>query len=127
MLSVSKKMRSLRNLQLNGRDLPWVDVAKHLGCKLGPNNQGLTLDLMEKRAKYINRVDELKEEFSYAHPLTKIMINKVFNTHFYGSQLCDFFTQETARLEKIWNISARKMLDEILTTSSWNHSVKCNT
>ena len=47
-------MRSLRNLQLNGRDLPWVDVAKHLGCKVGPNNQGLTLDLMAKRAKYIN-------------------------------------------------------------------------
>ena len=64
-------------LQLNGRDLLWVDVAKHLGCKVGPNNQGLTLDLMEKRAKYINRVNELKQEFSYAHPLTKIMTNKV--------------------------------------------------
>ena len=85
MLSVSKKMRSLRNLQLNGRDLPWVDVAKHLGCKVGPNNQGLTLDLMENRAKYINRINELKQEFSYAHPLTKTMIHKVFNTHFYGS------------------------------------------
>ena len=50
-LAFLKKERSLRNLQLNGRDLPWVDVAKHLGCKVGPNNQGLTLDLMEKRAK----------------------------------------------------------------------------
>ena len=34
MISVSKKMRSLRNLQLNGRDLPWDDMAKHLGCKI---------------------------------------------------------------------------------------------
>ena len=89
-------MRSLRNLQLNDRDLPWVGVAKHLGCKVRPNNQGS-----------INRVNELKEEFSYAHPLTKIMTNKVFNTHFYESQLWDLFTQEAGRLEKTWNISGK--------------------
>ena len=110
-LAFLKKARSLRNLQLNGRDLPWVDVAKHLGCKIGPNNQGLTLDLLEKRAMYINRVNELKQEFSYAHPLTKIMINKVFNTHFYGSQLWDLFTREAARPEKTWNTSVRMTLD----------------
>ena len=110
-LAFLKKARSLRNLQLNGRDLPWVDVAKHLGCRIGPNNQGLTLDLLEKRAVYINRVNELKQEFSYAHPLTKIMIKKVFNTHFYGSQLWDLFTREAARLEKTWNTSVRMMLD----------------
>ena len=56
-------------------------------------------------------VNELKQEFSYAHALTKIMINKVFNTHFYGSQLWDLFTQEAARLEKTWNIAVRMMLD----------------
>ena len=39
------------------------------------------------------------------------MINKVFNTHFYGTPLCDLFTQEAARLEKTWNISVRMMLD----------------
>ena len=48
---------------------------------------------------------------SYDHPLTKIMINKVFNTHFYGSQLWNLFTQEAARLEKTWNISVRMVLD----------------
>ena len=60
-LAFLKKARTLRNLQLNGRDLPWVDAAKHLGCKIGPNNQGLKRDLMEKRAMYINRVNELKQ------------------------------------------------------------------
>ena len=39
------------------------------------------------------------------------MINKVFNTHFYGSQLWDLFTHEAARLEKTWNISVRIMLE----------------
>ena len=39
------------------------------------------------------------------------MINKVFNTHFYGSQLWDLFTREAARLEKTWNTSVRIMLD----------------
>ena len=39
------------------------------------------------------------------------MINNIFNTSFYGSQLCDLFNNEAERLEKSWNISQRIMLD----------------
>ena len=82
----------------------------HLGCRIGPKNHGLTWDLMEKRALYINRANELSQEFHFAHPLTKVKINNIFNTHFYGSQLWDLFSAEAARLEKTWNISQRIML-----------------
>ena len=65
---------------------------------------------MEKRTLYINRVNELNQEFHYAHPLTEVKINNIFNTHFYGSQLWYLFSVEAIRLEKTWNISQRIML-----------------
>ena len=55
-------------------------------------------------------MNELSQEFHYAHPSTKVKINNIFNTHFYGSQLWDLFSVEAIRLEKTWNISQRIML-----------------
>ena len=109
-LAFLKKERNLKNIKRKGRDLPWVGAAKHLGCRIRPKNHGVALDLMEKRALYINRVNELNQEFHYAHPLTKVKINNIFDTHFYGSQLWDLFSVEVIRLEKTWNISQSIML-----------------
>ena len=47
-LAFLKKERNLSNIKLNGMELPWVDTAKHLGCRFGPKNHGLLRDLMEK-------------------------------------------------------------------------------
>ena len=89
----------MKNIKLKARNLPWVDAAKHLGCRIGPKNRGLTRDLMEGRALCITEVNELNQEFYYAHPLTKVEINNIFNTHFYDSQqLWDLFSAN--RLEK---------------------------
>ena len=105
-----KKERSLKNIKLNGKDLPWVKAAKHLGCKITNESGSLSKDLMEKRAIYINKVNELTQEFHYAHPSTKVRINDIFNTHFYGSPLWDLFGKEAERLEKTWNVSQRILL-----------------
>ena len=102
--------RELKNIKLVGKDLPWVKTAKHLGCKVDENHCGLNGDLMEKRAIYINKVNELTQEFHYAHPLTKVKINNIFNSYFYGSALWDLFGNEAVRLEKSWNVSQRIML-----------------
>ena len=103
--------REVRNITLNGKDLPWVKTAKHLGCKIDDTQHGgLHTDLMEKRAIFINKVNELSQEFHFAHPLTKIRINNIFNSYFYGSGLWDLFGKEAARLEKTWNVSQRIML-----------------
>ena len=104
---ISQERKFLNNIKLKGRNLPWVDAAKYLGCQIGPKNCGLTQDLMKKRALYIIKVNELNQEFYYAHPLTKVEINNIFNTHFYGSQLWDLFSADDNRLEKTWNISQR--------------------
>ena len=70
---------------------------------------------MRKRTLYI-KVNELNEKFHYAHPLTKVEVNNIFITHFYGSQLWDLFSAEANRLEKTWNISQRIMLGILRNT-----------
>ena len=50
---------------------------KHLGCKIGDKICGLNDDPMEKRATYINKVNELTHEFYFVHPLTKVRINNI--------------------------------------------------
>ena len=66
--------------------------------------------LLEKRAQYIAKSNELNQEFHYSHPKTKVWINNVYNSSFYGAPLWDMFSKNFERLEKTWNVSVRKML-----------------
>jgi len=66
-------------------------------------------DIKRKRASYINRNNEIIQEFHFAHPRSKVKTDNSFNTSFYGSVLWDLFSTESARLEKSWNVSMRKM------------------
>ena len=107
-----QEKQSLRNLYLKGQSLPWRNSVKHLGTTL-TNDGGCRLeqDLLEKRARYIARNNELRQEFHYAHYKTKIQINNIYNTSFYGAPLWDFFSRNFVKLEKTWNTSARLILD----------------
>ena len=62
---------------------------------------------------FINRVNELSQEFYFAHPPrlgSKVRINNIFNSYFYGSPLWDLFGKEADRLDKTWNVSQRILL-----------------
>ena len=48
--------------------------------------------------------------FHFAHPITLIRANNIFNTSFYGSVIWNLFDDAAERLEKSWNISQRLML-----------------
>ena len=111
-MSFLKVDRALRNLHLNGKPLPWVSSVKHLGSTL-TNDGGCTLkqDLLEKRAMYIAKNNELRQEFYFAHPKTKLWINNIYNTSFYGAPLWDLTSRDFEKLEKSWNVSARLLLD----------------
>ena len=98
-IAMSKKDLEFRILHLNGRELPWVKSARHLGFTMGQNLK-LKKDLTERRAIYINRVNELMQEFHFAYPLTKIKIDNIFNSYFYGSSLWNLFGSEAERLER---------------------------
>ena len=104
------KERSLKSIKLDRKTLPWVKAAKHLGNRVTNESISLRNDLMEKRAVFINRVNELSQEFYFAHPSTKVKINNIFNSYFYGSPLWDLFGKEADRLDKTWNVSQRILL-----------------
>ena len=59
---------------------------------------------MEKRAVFINRANELIQEFQFAHPFTKLKVNKIFNSSW------NLLGSESVRLEKSWNVCMRIML-----------------
>ena len=66
------------------QETPMVGYVKHLGNTIINNIDYVSQDTIEKRAYYIIRNNELSQEFSFAHPTTKCLINNIFNTHFTG-------------------------------------------
>ena len=101
----------MRKLRLCGNDLPWDDSCKHLGNTIQNKMDGMKQDLLEKSARYIGRNMELNQEFSFAHPQTKIHVNQIYNYHFTGSPLWNLFSREAEMLENSYNSSVRHMFD----------------
>ena len=66
---------------------------------------------MKKRASFIDKNADLCQEFPFAHPRTKFLLNRTYNTHFTGPQLWDLFSKEAKMLENTWSTSIRKMFD----------------
>ena len=94
-----EKETLLKDIILNGKVLPWVTSAKQVGSKITGNTNGLSKDIMEKRAQYI-RANELDQEFYFAQTSTRILINNIFNTSFHGSHVGNLFDCEAVRVEK---------------------------
>ena len=109
-MAFTKQRTLLEEIILNRKVLPWVTSAKHLVCKITDNTNGLSKAIMEKRAQYINRANELDQELSFAHTSTRVLINNIFNTSFYGSQVWNLFDCKAVRVEKTWNVSQRIIL-----------------
>ena len=105
------KDRPLSQMKLCGNSLPWVTSGKHLGVTIGNKIDGMKMDLKIKRADYINKNNDIHQEFGFSHPKTKIRINLVYNTHLTGSCLWDLFSKEAVQMENTWNVSMRLMLD----------------
>ena len=68
-------------------------------------------DIKVKRANYIQKNNDIMQEFYFAHPSTKFHLNMVYNSHFSGSSLWDLFGREVEMLENTWNLSMRIMYD----------------
>ena len=110
-LSFLHKKRPLRQLQLCGNNLPWVDSALHVGNKITDDMNGMKQDIREKRARYIQKNNEICQEFHFAHPKTKFQINSIWNCHFSGCQIWDLFCKESEMVEASYNQSFKVMFD----------------
>ena len=75
------------HLVLNNKALPWVDKAKYLGSIISNGDSPLLDDMKSKRARYIDNVHSLSQEFAWAHPAVKCQINDIYNTSIYGANL----------------------------------------
>ena len=110
-LAFLRKERPLPPMYLCGDPLPWVSSGKHLGITIGNKIDGMKTDILIKRAEYINKNNEILQEFGSSHPSTKILLNSIYNSHFSGSCLWDLFCREAVMVENTWNVSMRLMLD----------------
>ena len=74
-------------------------MVNHLGTTIVNSNNGgcsLSQDLVEKGAQYVAKNNELRQEFFYAHPKTKVWINNTY-TQAFMVHPSGIFLQETLR------------------------------
>ena len=110
-LAFLKKPRILPSMYLCGNPLPWTNKFKHLGINIGNKIDGCVLDMSVKNAQYCSKNIELNQEFSFAHPFTKVKVNKIYNSHYYGSPLWNLFSAASVQIESSYNRSVKVMLD----------------
>ena len=110
------RQRPLPDVFLCGNRLPWVDHGVHLGNHFDNSYDGMKKYVAVKRGQFIQKCCELQQEFFYAHPRTKVLINGIYNCHFTGSPLWDLFGNEVGQLEKTWNTTIRRMFNLPFTT-----------
>ena len=115
-LAFMKQDLPLGNVELGGVPLPWVEGGLHLGNNLSNKINGMRQDIRIKRARFINKNNELNQEFWFSHPSTKVAINLIYNFHFTGSPIWDLFSKDAGMLENSWNTAVRLMFDLPLQT-----------
>ena len=106
-----KTPRNIPNLTLCGNPLPWTDKCKHLGTTITNKIDGCEADMKMKIAVYVEKNIELNQEFFFAHPATKLSLNKIYNSHYSSSPLWNLFGSGAKRIETSYNRSVKIMLD----------------
>ena len=112
--------------------LPWVDSLVHLGTTVTNKIYGCQQDIKQKIARYIDKNWSLNQEFSFAHPSTKIKLNNIYNCHFSGSQDGTFSTRGQATLKVHLTAPSRLWLGfltnpQVLNRTiigNWTHETK---
>ena len=89
-------------VHLDGKDLPWVESAEHLGHTL---HQSVTMDkdCLRARARFIDKTVEVREKFAFAHPSQTIKVVKTLCCDGYGSMLWELKSDPVEQLFRCWN------------------------
>ena len=106
-LAFTTNKMQLRSIKLCGNNLPWVESFKHLGTTVTNHIDGCQKDMEIKNSIYIGKNNSLLQEFYWADPISKTMINNIYNSHFYGSNCWDIFSKGSERIEATWNRSVK--------------------
>ena len=73
-------------LVLDGKDLPWVESAPHLGQVLHESGS-MDQDIRTKRASFIDESTKVREDFAFASPCEILRAVQVYVGNHHGSNL----------------------------------------
>ena len=68
-------------------------------------------DIIVKKAQFISKSIELNQEFAFANSRTKFDINRIYNSHFYGSPLWDLGGKSVINYESTYNKGIKVTFD----------------
>ena len=98
------------NLQLYGQDLPWVNVATHLGHELH-RDATMEHDCKCKRAQFIDKSTSIRETFQFADQQQILNAVMIYCCDFYGSMLWNLFGEEAGKFYRCWNTLTKLVWD----------------
>ena len=109
------KTEAVKQVELNGCELPWVSQAKHLGHTLQLNNS-MKIDIQLKRGAFIGKVNSLLQEFHYSDPKVLLKLIQSYACNVYGSNTWDLFSADSQKLYTTYNVTVRNLLKIPRTT-----------
>ena len=97
----SKKVQRPAPLFLDGKELPWVESAAHLGHILHESGS-MDKDIKAKRASFIGESTEVRETFGFASPAEVLRAVKLYAGCHYGSNLWQLDSESTGQYFTAW-------------------------
>ena len=92
----SKNLQKPAPLLLDGKVLPWVESAAHLGNVIHESGT-MDKDAKIKRASFIRESSELRETFGFASPTEILRSVKLYAGSHYGSMLWQFESESACQ------------------------------
>ena len=80
-----------------------MDRIKHLGNTITNGDRVLEEDMNQKKAKYINRNCEINQELHFSDMETKLLVNDLYNSSWFGSVLWDLYGSAATKIESCYN------------------------
>ena len=104
--STKKSVRKLCPLQLNGTDLPFVQSIKHLGHTITSEGD-MEEEIRHRHGEYIQRVMELREETTMAHPREFLFHSRQYCNDLYISGMWRLDSKETRKVFNCWDVTIK--------------------
>ena len=98
---ISKRRQKPAPLTLNGKQLPWVESALHLGHVLHESGT-MEQDMKAKRASFIADSTECRESFGFASPCEILRAVKVYAGSHYSSNLWQLDSPVANMYYNVW-------------------------
>ena len=87
---------------LDGKLLPWLASATHIGHELHESGS-MDLDTKMKKAEFIGKSTEIRETFNFASPVEVLKAVKLFACDLYGAMLWDLQGDLAEQVFNAWN------------------------